>query len=107
MDRKALFGKKIQTIRKARGLSQEALAERAGISAQYVSNIERGKENPTLDMLFLLCDALKVVFAEMCDYEPIAQMDRRRLEGVLRELLKTAQPEQLKTAVKVLKAVLR
>jgi transcriptional regulator with XRE-family HTH domain len=107
MDRKALFGKRIQEIRKARGLSQEGLAERAGISPQYVSNIERGKENPTLDMLFSLADALKVGLTEMCDYESVAHMDRRRLESLMRELLKTADPDQLKTAVKVLKAVLR
>src|SRR5258706_16105116 len=104
MDRKELFGKRIQEIRKARRLSKKQLSKRAGISPQYVSNIERGKENPTLDMLFSLGDALKVGLAEMCDYESVASMDRRRLESVLRELLKTADPEQLKTAVKVLKA---
>ena len=83
------------------------LAERAGISTQYLSNIERGKENPTLDMLFTLADALKVELADLCDYEPVETMDRRRIQGALREFLRTAQPEQLKTAVKVLKAVLR
>ena len=107
MDRKALFGKRIQEIRKARELSQEEVAERVGISAQYVSNIERGKENPTLDMLFSLADALKVGLADLCDYESVEKMDRRRIQSVLREVFRTAEPEQLKTAVKVLKAVLR
>jgi transcriptional regulator with XRE-family HTH domain len=59
MDRKELLGRRIQELRKARKLSQEAVAERAGISTQYVSNIERGKENPTLDMLFTLADTLR------------------------------------------------
>lgn len=107
MDRKVLLGKRIREIRKIRKLSQEALAERAGISAQYVSNIERGKENPTLDMLFTLADALKVTLAEMCDYETVQTMDRQRLHSLLRDLLKTADPERLRTAVKILKVVLR
>src|SRR5262245_50581659 len=106
MDRKALFGKRIQEIRKARRLSQEALAERVGISPQYVSNIERGKENPTLDMLFSLADGLKVGLAELCDYETVEKMDRRRIQSTLRQIFSTAKPEELKTAIKVLRAVL-
>jgi transcriptional regulator with XRE-family HTH domain len=107
MDRKVLFGKRIQELRKALKLSQEELAEKAGISSQYVSNIERGKENPTLDMLFILADALKVALCEMCDYEPVGTMDRKAIESLLRELLKTADPERLRTAVGILKVVLR
>jgi transcriptional regulator with XRE-family HTH domain len=103
------LGRRIQELRKLRKLSQaqEALAERAGITGQYVSNIERGKENPTLDMLFTFADALNVGLTEMCDYETVETMDRRRLRGLLGELLKTADPVQLRRAVKVLKAVLR
>jgi transcriptional regulator with XRE-family HTH domain len=107
MDRKVLLGKRIQELRKSRKFSQEELAEKAGISSQYVSNIERGKENPTLDMLFTLTDALKVTLSEMCDYEPVGNMDRKSVENLLRELLRTADIGRLKTAAKVLKAVLR
>jgi transcriptional regulator with XRE-family HTH domain len=107
MDRKVLLGERIKELRKLRGLSQEALAEKAGISSQYVSNIERGKENPTLDLLFQLADALKVGLADLCDYETVKKMDQRRLQSDLRDLMKTAEPERLGMAIKVLKAVLR
>jgi transcriptional regulator with XRE-family HTH domain len=76
MDKKQLLGKRIAEIRKRERLSQEKLAERAGISAQYVSNIERGKENPTLDLLLGLADALKISLGEMCDFE---DMDQRKV----------------------------
>ena len=105
MDRKLLLGRRIKSVRRARGLSQEALAEKAGISAQYVSNIERGKENPTLDLLFTLADALKIELAELCDYE-MEKIEPRKLKSALQDLIKTAEPEKLQTAVKVLKAVL-
>ena len=106
MDRKALLGKRIQELRKGRIHSQEKLAERAGISTQYLSNIERGKENPTLDMLFTLADALKVGLAEMCDYEPVGNMDRKKLQRAVRELITNTDPERLKTTLKVLRALL-
>ena len=82
------------------------LAERAGISTQYLSNIERGKENPTLNTLFTLADALKVGLTEMCDYEPVGNMDRKRLHRAVRELIVNTDPEQLKTALKALRAIL-
>jgi len=106
MDKKNLLGARIKQIRKSRRLSQEVLAERAGISAQYVSNIERGRENPTLDLLFRLADALKVSLADMCDFEG-AETDPRKIQAAIRQLLKTADRERLQVAVKVLKDVLR
>jgi transcriptional regulator with XRE-family HTH domain len=48
MNAKVLIGKRIQELRKARGLSQEKIAEKADISSTYLSRIECGRENPTL-----------------------------------------------------------
>jgi len=73
-------------------LSQEKLAERAGISAQYVSNIERGTENPTLDLLLRLAEALKVSLGEMCEFESVEEMDRRKLRSAVSEMLKKTDP---------------
>lgn len=77
MDKKKLLGKRIREIRKRQALSQEKLGERAGISAQYVSNIERGVENPTLDLLLRLAEALKVSLGEMCELN----LSRRWIRG--------------------------
>ena len=76
MDKKSLLGKRIREIRKSQGISQEQLSERAGISAQYVSNIERGKENPTLDLLLRLAEALRVALGQMCDFETVEDMNQ-------------------------------
>ena len=108
MDKKALLGRRIGYLRKRRrGLSQEELAERAGISPQYVSNIERGNENPTLDILFKLADALKVSFGELCDFDVIDDMDEKKLRSAIRDLVAIKDAVQLKSALRVLKAVLR
>jgi transcriptional regulator with XRE-family HTH domain len=47
-DPRAVFGQRIRDLRKARGLSQEELAHRAGIHPTYLGGIERGERNPAL-----------------------------------------------------------
>ena len=64
-DPRALIGKTIQRLRKRRNLSQAALAEKMGVHITYLSNIERGKENPTLDTFIKLSRALGVELAEL------------------------------------------
>jgi transcriptional regulator with XRE-family HTH domain len=53
-----IFGKIIAGLRQAAGLSQEELADRAGIHRTYVSQIERGIKSPTIVMLLKLSKAL-------------------------------------------------
>ncbi len=104
MDKKRLLGARIKEIRRRQRLSQEKLAERAGISAQYVSNIERGRENPTLDMLLRLADSLRVSLGGMCDYESME--DQRKVRAAIQQMLRTGDVERLRVAFKVLKGVL-
>ncbi|UOO89773.1 helix-turn-helix domain-containing protein [Vitreoscilla massiliensis] len=54
------FGEKVRQIRKEKGLSQEALADLAGIDRSYMGHIERGDQNITLTKIHQIADALKV-----------------------------------------------
>ncbi len=45
------FGKALRKARQAAGLSQEELAERAGLHRTYISQLERGLKSPTLDII--------------------------------------------------------
>jgi transcriptional regulator with XRE-family HTH domain len=56
---------RIRALRRERGLSQEALCERAGISVDAVTRIERGSRVPTLDTLERLAGALGVSVVEL------------------------------------------
>lgn len=53
-------GANIRRLRKAKGLSQEALAHEAGMSMRYLAGLERGEENPSLVFLVKLSGALGV-----------------------------------------------
>lgn len=54
----------VSFARKRAGLTQEELAERAGIDRTYLSEIERGQANPTYQVLVRLSEALGV---SICD----------------------------------------
>lgn len=50
----------LRNARKASGLTQEALAEKAGVHRTYISLLERNKKSPTIEVLLRLCSALGV-----------------------------------------------
>ena len=54
------FGKRVRELRKERGWSQEEFADRCGLDRTYVSGIERGIRNPTLQIIGIIAEALNV-----------------------------------------------
>lgn len=58
------LGEKILNLRKARGWSQEELADRAGVSRQAVSRWESGSAKPDADKIIVICD----LFGISADY---------------------------------------
>jgi putative transcriptional regulator len=55
----------VRARRKALGLSQEKLAERAGCDRQSINRVENAAYSPSLDRVFLLANALGVSLAEL------------------------------------------
>lgn len=60
MDMRRLVGRNVRRYRQQKGLTQEQFAERSGFSQQYLSDLERGRRNPTVVTLFELATALGV-----------------------------------------------
>jgi transcriptional regulator with XRE-family HTH domain len=69
MNDKALkyFGARVRLIRLKRGLSQEDLADQAGLHRTYIGMIERAEKNVTLRNIDKLCRALGVTISEIFD----------------------------------------
>ena len=59
-DTLALIGKRIRSLRKGKGLTQEQLAEQASINDKEVSHIEQGRRNITIETLVKIAGALSV-----------------------------------------------
>ncbi|MCD7918790.1 MAG: helix-turn-helix domain-containing protein [Clostridiales bacterium] len=82
---------RIQTLRKEKGISQEELAEQAGVSRQAVSKWESGQSTPELEKLILLSD----YFGVTTDYllkgtEPVPAAPERRADGRIFTVIATA-----------------
>jgi len=54
------LGERIQSLRKDRGLSQQALASEAGLDRSYISAVEHGRQNVSFATLKGIADALKI-----------------------------------------------
>lgn len=105
MTTKELFGLRIKHLRESKGWTQEYLAERMDISTNYLSSIERGKENPTFDMLINLSNALEVEMWELFDFGH--EVSLRELREMMKRFTKELDEEKLRLAVKVLRAMAR
>lgn len=67
MDIRVRLGRNVRRLRRELGVSQEALADEAGIHRTYVSDVERGARNPTITVVEKLARALKVSAGELLD----------------------------------------
>jgi transcriptional regulator with XRE-family HTH domain len=65
MDMRRLVGRNVKRSRLRNGLTQEQFAERSGFTQQYISDLERGRRNPTVVSLFDLARALGVSHIEL------------------------------------------
>lgn len=61
------FGKRVRELRRTRGLSQEALAEKCGIDRTYLSGIERGRRNVALRNIVAIAQSLGVSISELME----------------------------------------
>ena len=59
------FGAKVRALRMEQGNSQEAFADICGLARSYMSRVERGLANPSIDAIEILAKALKVPAAEL------------------------------------------
>ncbi len=59
------FGLTIRELRKAKGLSQEAFADAAGLDRSYMGHIERGEKNITLSKVYQIAGALNMTVADI------------------------------------------
>lgn len=99
-----VFGKRLRFLRRTKDMTQEQVAERAGLSLQSVGEIERGRGNPTLVNVERLSDALEVELTELFDLGDVKMTKEQAVQELL-FLLEGATEEQVRallTMVRVL-----
>lgn len=69
MNIKERVGQRIKALRHQIGLSQEALANKAGVDRTYVTDVENGRRNISVELLEKIIVALEVSFKEFFNAE--------------------------------------
>lgn len=59
------FGRRVRELRKERGYSQEAFADKCGLDQTYIGGIERGKRNAALRNIESISNALDITLSEL------------------------------------------
>ena len=96
------FGATFRRIRKSKNLHQEEVAERAGLSISYISDVERGVANPKLDTIEALAKGVDVGAQELFNFtarmltpddvrqriaDSLASYDDKTIEAIYQKIL--------------------
>ncbi len=68
MDIKLLVGKRVKELRNKLGVSQEELADLAGLDRTYITSVESGRRNISIVNIEKLANALKVTLKEFFEF---------------------------------------
>lgn len=102
MDKKQLLGKRLRELRKRKGINQEKLAEYINVEPATISNIENGKNYPSMINLENIIKVLGVTFTEVFDFEH--KNNSENLIVQINEKLK-ANPDKLEDFYKIVIAL--
>ena len=107
MELKHRIGLRVREIRKARGLTQETVADLMGRSVDAISLLERGKIAPGLDTLDALSKGLGVPLRDLLDYDDKPPRDNEivALQAVAMDAIRHLNKPTLAVAVKQLDAL--
>jgi len=64
MDVRQRFGNRLMELRKERKMTQERLAELSDLNRPYISGIEQGKRNVSLEVIAKLAEALEIKISQ-------------------------------------------
>ncbi|ENG3801787.1 MULTISPECIES: helix-turn-helix domain-containing protein [Bacteria] len=65
---KVLFGQRVKQLRLQAGMSQETFADKCGLDRTYISGIERGVRNPTLEVIEVIARGLDIELTHLFDF---------------------------------------
>lgn len=96
------FGGHVRSLRRARGQTQEVLAERSGLSADTIRRLEHGSFSPSLETLRKLCVGLDLMMSTLFESFELGTRNESR---ELADLLAGRSPRELVLVTRVLRTL--
>jgi transcriptional regulator with XRE-family HTH domain len=105
MDAAVQFGRRLRTLREAKGVKQRILAEKAKMSPSYVSQLETGKAQPSFDAIVTFARILDVPMYSFFLFDRDMD-DPRLLRKRIAAMVATSSPERLKQVHRLMMDIL-
>ena len=99
---KRSFGRHIRSLRKARGLTQDKLAEKSGVAVDTIRRLEMGSFSPSLDTLTKIGTGMSLRLSTMFESCEIGAAERTR---EIAELLASRSRQDLDLAGRVMRSI--
>ena len=99
------IGENIRKYRKTKKMTQETLAEHAGLSVNYIGSIERGEKLPSLETFIVILNQLGVTAD--CILQDVVQANYELKMSLLNEKLSVLSPDQRATVEDVVDVLVR
>jgi transcriptional regulator with XRE-family HTH domain len=103
-DLKQRLARAVRAARMRKGLTQEAVAEQAGVTTETVSNTERAQSLVTLEVFLRLAAVLDMDLANVVDAPPASKKSnprRARLEGAVSRLVAELNEVELDLLIRI------
>ncbi|OCT11030.1 transcriptional regulator [Paenibacillus pectinilyticus] len=86
-----MIGKRVQQLRKEKGLSLTELAERAGVAKSYISSLERDiQKNPSIQFLEKIAAVLKVPVDRLIDDQEVTVGSEHEIDEEWYDIIREA-----------------
>jgi len=99
-----LLGRRIRTLRTAKGYTQQELGNRAEVDYKFIGEIERGNMNPSFRVLIKLSRALDVDFPEILRFEQEIS-DSKELQERIKTIVASLSVEKLQNVLMLLRII--
>ncbi|NVB38225.1 helix-turn-helix transcriptional regulator [Pseudenhygromyxa sp. WMMC2535] len=97
------FGSHVRSLRKARNMTQEGLAESSGLSADTIRRLEKGNFSPSLDTLRKLSQGMTLSLSTLFAAFEFGELDPSR---ELQDLLRGLETQEVRQMLRVLQVLL-
>ncbi len=99
------LGQRLRALRKQRGLSQERLGERSGLSGKFIGEVERGEKSISIDSLYRVSVALEIPLRDLTDVRERNVVPSEEAERIFALVSGRRRVEDLRRAYEVLRAM--
>lgn len=90
------FGKRVKSLRTAKKLSQEKLAELSGLHSTYIGQIERGEKSPTIESIYKISEGLNISLSDFFKNVDCKTNEKTYADQIYNELLSLPEKKQMK-----------